>query len=264
MLRIAITGGSEGLGLELSKLLAANFECKIISCGRRNLDEIPELENYLDVIRYEQLDLLNENSIGQFIDASLKYLGEIDMLINNAVICENNSIIEQNDIDNFFKHFKLNSFVPLDLSSLFYNKLKQEKNLNKDRHISVIMISSETAIQPKPSLAYYSASKAALLNLSRSLALLVDSRFMSICTLMLGPLATPFFVEMYEKEAIKTGLNLEEFIETRIVKQFPSTTVKRLIQPIEVLDSILFLHNLKEAKNGLVLKLDAGVISSII
>lgn len=263
MLKVVITGGSEGLGLELCKIFAQKTNCRIITCGRRKLEDVCALKNLINIL-YQQIDLSKDIERQAFIQFVFQEFGLVDILINNAVTCYDTDLLHKNDLLSFNEHFYLNSFIPIDLSLRFYNNLKQNKSCSN--HCSFIMINSESAIQPlNPHLAYYAASKAALLNLTRSLALaVVDNINFSFCTLMLGPLATPYYKEFYKDKAQKLSITTEELISKKMKQKFPGSSISRLITPLEVAESILYLHGMREAKNAMLLKLDAGTIPIII
>lgn len=252
-LKIAITGGSDGLGLELAKYLSQKHKAQIATCGTRkevdiHADDFPK-------IFYESIDLRQENGPKQFLNFVKNTLGSVDIFINNAVsFQEENLLINSRE---FIKEqFLVNTIVPLELTQGLYQALSKDSKDN----ISIVMINTEAAIQPKSINPTYSASKSALLSYTKSLAITLKNSPLSICSLILGPLATPYYVDLYNTEAKKRSKSMEEYIQEGLNKTFPSHSYSNLVSMEEVAKTILFLHELGSTKNGCAWRLDAGVI----
>lgn len=251
-LNIAITGGSDGLGLELSKYFSEKHQARVATCGTR------VISSSHPNIFYKSIDLKVENGPQEFLNFIYSTLGYVDIFINNAVSFQDENILTDNR--NFIqKQFLLNTIVPLELVQGL-NMQISGRSSSYSENTSVIMINSETAIQPKASQATYSATKSALLSYSKSLAMILKSSKISVCSLILGPLGTSYYLDLYKTAAEKFSKTPEEFIEEALKKTFPSHTHSKLITIEEVAKTILFLHNLGASKNGAAWRLDAGVI----
>lgn len=78
-----ITGASKGLGLELAKkLLAEGF--KVAATSRIEASLIKELGNSSENFLPLEMDLVNEKSVKDAIDKTIKHFKTIDVLVNNA------------------------------------------------------------------------------------------------------------------------------------------------------------------------------------
>lgn len=81
-----VTGGSHGIGLEISKLLG-RYGCKIIFCSRtsQRLNKTKKILEKLGIINFPiKFDALNEESCKRAIYLSKEKFGTIDILINNV------------------------------------------------------------------------------------------------------------------------------------------------------------------------------------
>lgn len=81
-----VTGGSHGIGFEITKLLG-NYGCKVIFCSRtiERLNQSKEILDDLNIENYPiQFDALNAESCINAHDLALKKYGRIDILINNV------------------------------------------------------------------------------------------------------------------------------------------------------------------------------------
>ncbi len=81
-----ITGGSHGIGFEISKLLGM-LGCNIVFCSRTDtrLNKAKKYFDNLGISSYPiKFDALNENSCNDVIDLAKKKFGNINILINNV------------------------------------------------------------------------------------------------------------------------------------------------------------------------------------
>lgn len=160
-----ITGVSKGLGRVLAKTLSKDYE--IIGTYNTNLEGVP------DNIDCYKLDLNSTESTNKFIsDIKSKY-DHIDLLINNAALSLDNEFMHKTK-DEFMKVLEVNLVGPFlliqGLSSIMNNGI-------------IINISSTDGINTYSSINIdYSASKAGLINLTKSLSLVLNSlRIYCIC-----------------------------------------------------------------------------------
>lgn len=254
-LKIAITGGSDGLGLELAKYFATHHQAHVAMCGTRQAGDIHINLNDYPTIFYKSIDLTTSNGPQHFLDFMDKAIGNADIFLNNAVSFQEENLLT--DSRQFFlDQFLINTIVPLELTQHLY----QRQSLNHKGPTTLIMMNTEAAIQPKTNLATYAATKSALLNYTKSLAMTMRGSSLSVCSLIMGPLATPYYQSLYEEAAKQAGKNLPEFIEAGLAKTFPAHTYPNLVSMEEVGKTILFLHDLGMTKNGCAWRLDGGVV----
>ena len=82
-----VTGSSSGLGLEISKFLI-NSGYTVFG-GSRSGTEL-EHENFYDV----ELDLTSEDSVEEFFETVREFTSKLDLIVNNAGICEMASLAD--------------------------------------------------------------------------------------------------------------------------------------------------------------------------
>ena len=160
-----ITGVSKGLGRVLAKTLSKDYE--IVGTYNTNLEGVPDnIDSY-------KLDLNSTESTNKFIsDIKSKY-DHIDLLINNAALSLDNEFMYKTK-DEFMKVLEVNLVGPFlliqGLSSIMNNGV-------------IINIGSTDGIDTYSSINMdYSASKAGLINLTKSLSLVLDDiRIYCIC-----------------------------------------------------------------------------------
>jgi 3-oxoacyl-[acyl-carrier protein] reductase len=167
MLNVIVTGGSRGLGLAISSTLAASGY-RVIAIARSESQEIQQAisnlggggEERLNFLSYDLSDLRN---IGAMVSSLRKRYGPIYGLVNNAGIGTSGvlAMMREEQIEALTK---LNINAPMVLSKYVLRSMMIE------RVGRVVNISSIVASRGFSGLSAYSATKAALLGFTRSLA----------------------------------------------------------------------------------------------
>lgn len=158
MKRYLVTGASSGIGLATAKMLieSGNF---VYGTYFSNKQIVKTLEGSINNIKMLQVDLTSYQSISdlakQLVDIQL------DGIVNSAGVFSEISF-EQFDIEAFEKNFKINTFAPVYLVSLLQHNLNDKA--------SIVNVSSTDAMVGSNAGMGYSASKAALSNISLGLA----------------------------------------------------------------------------------------------
>ncbi|MBR1385296.1 MAG: SDR family oxidoreductase [Bacilli bacterium] len=157
MRTVLITGGASGLGKELCKMFKNNNYNVLFTYNSAILD------NELDGCIGFKCDLKEEEDIHKLLDEiDSKY--SVDILVNNAAIEFNTSFDEKTKSD-FINVLEVNLIAPFLLSRFFGTKMKERK------YGKIINISSNNSIDKfDPITLEYDASKAALNNLTKNLA----------------------------------------------------------------------------------------------
>lgn len=152
-----ITGGSNGLGLELSKLLAAK-QVKVII-----LDKVePNDRSIAQKVKFLRCDLNDEADLIRSINEIKSTIGVPTILINNAAIRHHETLLNLSytkvkDI------FQVNTMAQVTL-------LKEIMTEVKDSRLYVVTIASILGLVSPSHLSIYSATKAAIISLHDSLS----------------------------------------------------------------------------------------------
>lgn len=233
MKRIAIvTGCAKGIGKEIVLELAYNGY-DIIGTYNTSFNELNILEEKIKTIGSNfypyKLDLLNEDEINEFCNSIKSKFANIDLLVNNAGLSLDNEF-DLKTSKEFIDVLKVNLVGPFLLTQKLYKNMKNG---------IIINISSTDGINTYTKLNIdYSASKAALINLTKSLSLILeDAKIYAIC---------PNWVNT---ESIR------EMNQEYLKKEMNRVGQKELIDPKQVANEVIKLIN-SNIENGKVLVLE--------
>ena len=214
-----VTGGSGGIGLDVSKKLAKlNIKVLILDINKPKISRNK-------FIYFEQVDLSNENEMNQAIGKFIKKEKRIDYVVNAAGVLwfDKDLGLEKIKTNIWDKVFSIN------LKSMLIVLKKILPNMKKNKFGSIVNISSVDALSgdDKPQEAY-GASKAAMIRLSKSIAIQYASKNIRSNSILPGPVDTPMQKRWGENPNAKKNL----------IKIIP---LQRIGKPENIADTVLFL-----------------------
>ena len=216
--KIIITGATGGIGNSIVKRLS-DAGAKILATGTR-LEKLEELKSKFKNTDILKFDISNGDEIEEFIENATKQLGGgLDCLINNAGITQDNLAIRMN-IDEWKK------VIDINLTSTFLLSKFAVKKMLKNKYGKIINITSVVGHTGNLGQANYTASKAGIVAMSKSLAIEYAKKNININCISPGFIKT----EMTDK--------IDEKFKEAIISKIPSS---RLGEPEDVANAVLFL-----------------------
>lgn len=164
-MNILLTGASRGIGYETVIALAKNPANKLIALSR-NKEKLEKLNKVVSPNNIQILPIDLTNLDESYLTNALSEIQSIDVLINNAGLLINKPFTELQMTD-WKNMFDVNIFGVVQLIQLLLPKLRAANNAH------ILNISSMGGLQGSskfPGLSAYSASKAAVINLTECLA----------------------------------------------------------------------------------------------
>ncbi len=201
MKNILITGTSKGIGFETVKLLLEDSNNRVIAISR-NIETLQALEEKERLIAVS-LDVTS-NDYSQ-LKHSLEGVNHIDVLINNAGLLISKPF-DKLTMEDWQRMFAVNVLAPVQLIRYLLPRLQQAPKAH------VVNIGSMGGFQGSskfPGLSAYSASKAALANLSECLA--GELNGIACNCLCLGAVNTEMLQQAFP--SYKAPLNSEEMAQ---------------------------------------------------
>jgi len=233
---IIVTGASGGIGnsiIEKFSLYGAN----ILASGTR-AEKLEELKKRFNNIKILKFDISQSEKIEEFIDNASNELGGLDCIINNAGITQDNLAIRMN-IDEWKKVIDINLTATFLLSKFAIKKMLKNK---KGKIINITSVVGHTGNLGQSN---YTASKAGIVAMSKSLAIEYAKKNLNINCI------SPGFIKTAMTDKID-----EKFKET-IISKIPSG---RLGAPEDVANAVLFLaSNQSDYINGETLHVNGGM-----
>lgn len=157
---IVVTGGGSGIGRSIAKRLSAEG-ADVVIIGRRE-EALKETASQDAHISYVVADVCNSKDIAHALMVIKEKYGRLDGLVNNAGIAPV-SPIETLDLTVFDKVFSLNVRAVLDFIHQALPMLEESKGC-------IVNITSGLVNNPTPTNCIYTASKAAVHSITRTLA----------------------------------------------------------------------------------------------
>jgi len=233
-----ITGGATGIGLACARLFTREG-ARVAIFGRRQ-DRLDQARKQIgDSVLAVQGDITDEQDIQRLVDTTLKELGKVDILINNAGTFTGGPLHET-DAEAWDRVFNIN------MTGVFQLTRRVLPSMVEQSSGSIIHISSILGMVAMPQTAAYNASKGALNQFSKSIAVEYGAQGIRSNALCPGMIET----EMTEELRSDTAL-MEEWI-----KDYP---LGRFGQPEEVAQACLFLASDESAFiTGTTLPIDGG------
>ena len=217
-----VTGADSGIGRSVAVAFAKEG-ADVVVVDLPGNDDLEETKRLVEAEGRKcvalPLDLRTAEANKEAVEATVKELGGIDILVANAAYQMTHPDLDQFPDDQIHQTFETNVYSP------FWLVKAADKHLGEGS--SVIFTASVQAYDPSEPLLDYAATKAAVTNLGMNLASLLGERGVRVNVVAPGPIWTPLIpATMPEKKVEKFGAD---------------TPLGRAGDPIEVAAAFVFL-----------------------
>ncbi len=160
--KILVTGATGGIGGDIvRKFLSLNGT--VLGTGT-NLEKLNSLRDKNPNLITEQFDISKHDKIDKFIERVFSNLGGLDILINNAGITKDNLSLRM-------RNEEWQKVIDVNLTSTFYLCKSSIKKMLKNKFGRIVNITSIVGHTGNVGQGNYSASKAGVVSMSKSLAI---------------------------------------------------------------------------------------------
>ena len=217
---IIVTGASGGIGNAIIKKLSESG-ANILASGTR-IEKLEELKKNFEGLKILKFDISQSDKIEEFIENATNELGgSLDGLVNNAGITQDNLAIRMS-LDEWQKVININ------LTSTFLMSKFAIKKMLKNKSGKIVNITSVVGHTGNLGQANYTASKAGIVAMSKSLAVEYAKKNININCI------SPGFIKTAMTDKID-----DKFKEV-IISKIPSA---RLGEPDDIANAVLFLSS---------------------
>lgn len=205
-----VTGGTRGIGKAIVTELAKRG-CNVAFNFSKSADEAVSLKREIEGLGVKayaaQCDVANTEAAAEFVKAVVAEFGGIDYLINNAGITRDQLIMRMKEDD-------WDAVIDTNLKGAWnFSKAVLRPMMKNENGGSILNISSISGVVGMLGQANYSASKAGMIGLTKSLAKEVASRNITVNALAPGMIETEMTSEMNAdfREKILAAIPLSRF-----------------------------------------------------
>lgn len=236
-----ITGASSGIGRETALLFAGNgANLILISRDENKLKKLKlELKEFKVSIEYHAVDITNSELLKDVFYKIKKSKIVIDIVINNAGVMED-SVLQMVKSQSITNTFNTNVFALIDICK------RASRLMIRNRHGSIINISSIIGTNGSKGQSIYSSSKAAVIGFTKSL-----SKELGPLNIRVNSIAPGF---------IMTAMT-DHITDEVIQNNLKSISMNRLGTTNDVANVLLFLaSDLSEYVTGQIIGVDGGMV----
>ncbi len=152
--KVLITGGSSGIGLELSKQLL-NQNNKVIICGRSKERLLKAQAENPGLIIF-QCDIAREDECKKLTSWIKQNHQDLNVIVNNAAIVHKTKFLEEDNLENVELEMQVNFVGPLRLIKYLYPVIV------KNNAPQIVNITTGLVYTPRIEYPYYNSTKSAL------------------------------------------------------------------------------------------------------
>jgi 3-oxoacyl-[acyl-carrier protein] reductase len=235
-MKILVTGGASGLGEAITRLLAADKENILYFTYNKSGDKSGSIESDFTNAKGFQCDFTNEASFTDLLGKLKEW--DIDVLINNAVTVlrvKHFHSYSADDLRDGFTHDVLPTVQLMQAAVSHFRKRKSGR--------IITILTAGLIGKPPAGYAEYTAAKAYLLSVSKSIA--AENAAFGIVANCVSP--------AFMQTALTSGMD-ERMIENMVA----SHPLKRLVEPAEVAEVVKFLVYVTPHLNGVNIPVNAA------
>jgi len=191
--KILITGASGGIGYDLVKKFVS-LEGNVLGTGTKT-DKLDLIKKKYPTIKVKKFDIAEHSRIEEFIEDVSLELGGLDILINNAGVNMDNLSLRMKD-----EEWK--KVIDINLTSTFLLSKYSIKKMLKNKFGRVVNITSVVGHTGNLGQSNYSASKAGIIGMSKSLAIEYAKKNITINCVSPGFIVSDMTMNIAEKVKI--------------------------------------------------------------
>jgi len=235
-----ITGAAQGIGKAVTLVLARHGADVVVADV--NIEKAQETAREVEALGRAamavRVDVTHLEDVEKMVEAAVQRFGKIDILVNNAGIARDKLILRMTEED-------WDTVLNVNLKGTFNCTKAVIKYMSKQRSGKIVNIASVVGMMGNPGQANYSASKAGVIGLTKTVAREFAARGINVNAIAPGYIQTPMTEVLPEKA------------KEELKRLIP---MKRLGQPEDVAHAVLFLvSEVSSYITGNILNVNGGI-----
>ena len=253
-----VTGSTAGIGLAIAAALA-DEGMQVVINGRTKARVKGALEKLHKQGRGTEFSgIAADLGTAAGVDALLKRVPSVDVLVNNLGIFEVKPFLEIPDAD-WLRFFEVNVLSGVRLSRHYLPGMLK-KNWGR-----IIFISSESAQQIPVEMVHYGMTKTAQVSIARGIAQSVVGTGVTVNSVLAGPTASEGAVKFLQEIAQQQGKNMSEIEKEFFNRARPTSLLRRFETPEEVAAVVAFVASTQaRVMNGAAVRAEGGLLQSVL
>ena len=220
---VLVTGGSRGLGFEITRALLEQ-KARVAICGRKRegLEQAKAELAAEDRLLAVQAHVAKEEEVERLFDAAVSHFGKLDVLINNVGMNLLTGSLIETELAVWQK------IIDSNLTGAFLCSRRAAKLMREEKKGKIVNISSIAGTRAAPGMGVYGIAKAGIEMMTRVLALELSAYNIQVNAVAPGMVRTDFSKPFWSNEDILS----------QAVKAIP---LGRIADPMDIVLPVLFL-----------------------
>ena len=202
-----VTGGSQGIGLEICKKFAENgADIAIVDINPPEKLEsaVQEIAQNGTQVKAYQCNVADSAQVAEVCKQILADFGSVDILVNNAGITKDNLILRMSEAD-------FDAVIDVNLKGAFYMTKNFYRPMMKKKYGKIINISSVSGLFGNIGQANYASSKAGIIGLTKSTAKELAAKGVCCNAIAPGFIMTSMTTSFQDNEELKKSIPVGHF-----------------------------------------------------
>ena len=202
-----VTGGSQGIGLEICKIFAQNgasIAVVDINPPEKLEAAAQEIAQAGVQVKTYQCNVADSAQVAEVCKQILTDFGSVDILVNNAGITKDNLILRMSEAD-------FDAVIDVNLKGAFYMTKNFYRPMMKKKSGKIINISSVSGLFGNIGQANYASSKAGIIGLTKSTAKELAAKGICCNAIAPGFIMTSMTTSFQDNEALKKSIPVGHF-----------------------------------------------------
>jgi len=253
-----VTGASTGIGKATAERFLSDGYRVVATSRDRDRLETARDEIGADDVLVVPADVTDDGDVDRLVSTTIDELGRIDVLVNNAGRVGPVEAFHDVTVEEWHRTFDVNVYGVVRLTRAVVPHMRDQDSG------AIVNVASESGVQPDPIIAHYNATKAALINMTKTLSKAYGEDGIRVNAVSPAATLTPMLEGLLQDIADEKGVGFEQAKSEWLAEDRSNIVLERTSEPEEVAAVIRFLAS-DDASfvTGANYRVDGGSVGSI-